>query len=128
MCARWVLRDLSDEQKRNCAEVCQQSVTFFWTEPWLFVIINGLWYVWGKTFWLKLKQQSYVWKHKDFLPWKKFCTVPLSRKVCWYCFLTQKSLFFSTGYLENKLWMVFPLQITLKTHLRNTSRKKRLEF
>jgi hypothetical protein len=29
MCARWVLRDLSDEQKRNCAEVCQQSVTFF---------------------------------------------------------------------------------------------------
>lgn len=28
MCARRILRDLSEEQKRNCAEVCQQNVTF----------------------------------------------------------------------------------------------------
>jgi hypothetical protein len=35
-------------------------------------------------------------------------------KWLWYCFFTQKALFFSTGHLTSKLWMMFTVQIHLK--------------
>jgi hypothetical protein len=117
MCARLVLRDLSEEQKRYCAEVCQQNVTFVEQSSDFLSSVMVCDASCIRHVDLELKQQSYVWKHKDFLPRKKFCTVLVSGKVCWcflFFFFTQKLLFFSTGYLGSKLWMVFPLLIHLK--------------
>jgi hypothetical protein len=109
-CARWVPCDICDEQKRKHVEVWKWNIPPDEQNPDLLLSIitcNG---VLVKTLWPRIKTTVNCLETKIFLHQENFAQHHHHEKWCYYCFLTIKPLFFSTGYLRSKLWMVFTMQ------------------
>jgi len=84
--ARWVPRNLSDEQKQTRVTICQSMITRHDADPKFLGRIITMDETWIPLYNPETKRQSSQWKHRDSPPPKKFRVVASQEKVLYAVF------------------------------------------
>jgi len=128
VCARWVPRNLTEEQMQQQVQVCTNTVQMSEMIPNFLTSIVTCDELWIHHYDLLSQQQSSVWKHSNSPPPKKFCSSLSAGKVMFLLFFDAHGMILQHWVPHGQIVNGDYYANILKTHFRGAMRKRRLDL